>query len=285
MSPISRTSHCPRSATSSAGLWRRSARTRMSSMPAFSEATSKRTARRKRNTRSRTALASSQPRRNTSRAAKRLGRNAATLATKTRPGSRTAGESSIKSQTYSNTQRRAPQARVPRREASVAEENPLHVRRAEQCTRGSLEDGPPRFEHVAPVRQAKCQLHVLLDEDHRDAALAVDGADDFRDLLHHARRQAEERLVDHEQRGARHEASRDGHHLLLPPGERVGQLPGLRPEEREERLDVGQALLAVSAGRAIVGAQDEVLPDREVGEEPASLQDMREPEPDDAVRR
>src|SRR3989304_10291069 len=91
--------------------------------------------------------------------------------------------SSIKSQTYSNTQRRAPQARLPPGEASVAEKNPLHVRRAEQCTRGSLEDGPPRFEHVAPVRQTQGQLPPLIPADHRDAALAVDGADDFRDLL------------------------------------------------------------------------------------------------------
>ena len=69
---------------------------------------------------------------------------------------------------------------------------------------------------------AERALDVLLDEEDRDA-LAVDARHDRGDLIDDARRQAEERLVDHQQPRARHETAGDGHHLLLAARQACGR--------------------------------------------------------------
>ena len=120
------------------------------------------------------------------------------------------------------------------------------------------------------------ELDILLDEDHRDPLLPVDAAEHLEDVRDDPRREPERRLVDQEEAGPAHEAARDRHHLLLAPGERAGQLIVALAEAREERLHRGEALRAMRLGRRMVRAEEEVLPHREVGEQPAALEHVRE---------
>ena len=85
--------------------------------------------------------------------------------------------------------------------------------------------------------------------------------------LHEQRREAERRLVEQQQPRPRHERARDREHLLLAARERAGALLAALAQAREQlehalavRCDPGAVL-------AQVGAELEVLLDREVRED------------------
>src|SRR6185503_12060251 len=118
----------------------------------------------------------------------------------------------------------------------IAEENALHLGRAQQLRRRTAQDRAARLEHHAAVGEPERKLDVLLDEKNADALLAADTAHKLADFRHHARRKAEERLVDHQKLRPRHQAARDGHHLLLAAGERMRELRAARLEQGEKLL-------------------------------------------------
>src|SRR5205823_14949514 len=109
-----------------------------------------------------------------------------------------------------------------------------------------------RLEHHAAIGQPQRELHVLLDEKDAHALLVADAPHELADLLHHAWREAEERLVHHEKLWPRHQAARDRDHLLLAAGKRVRELRAACPEERQERLEASERFLAMRAGARVV---------------------------------
>ena len=64
------------------------------------------------------------------------------------------------------------------------------------------------------MREGQRRLDVLLHEEDRHAA-PIDLAQDVEDGLDEARREAERRLVEDQERRTRHERAPDRHHLLL----------------------------------------------------------------------
>src|SRR5581483_8474585 len=174
-------------------------------------------------------------------------------------------------------------AGAPRRSAS--QEDPADLLGGEQRRRRPVQQHPARLEDVAPVGERQRQLHVLLDEQHREALRPVHVPEPLQYLADHAVGQAERRLVDQEEPRARHEPAPDRDHLLLAAGERVGPLRAALPEAREESLDPGEALGPVALRRRVIRAELEILPDGEVGEQPAALEDVSQAERDALVGR
>jgi hypothetical protein len=106
-------------------------------------------------------------------------------------------------------------------QGEIAEKNALHLGRAEELRQGAGENGAARLEHDGAIGEPQRKLHVLLDEKDADAVLVADATHELADLLHQARRKAEEGLIDHEKLRLRHQAARNRHHLLLAAGERM----------------------------------------------------------------
>src|SRR5438034_8296 len=140
----------------------------------------------------------------------------------------------------------------------------------------------PALQHVAAGGDGERQLHVLLDEQ-QGHAVAVDPANRLGQVRDDLGREAEERLVDHEQPRPRHEAARDGDHLLLTAGERVRRLTGARGDDREELGDALVFRLAGAARRRVIAAEPDVLAHAEVREEPPPLEHVGDAAADDAV--
>ena len=72
-------------------------------------------------------------------------------------------------------------------------------------------------------------------------------AEVLEDLLHHHRREAEARLVQHEEARPRHEPAADRAHLLLAAGQRARELARALGEPREEREHALERLAAPRA--------------------------------------
>src|SRR5207245_4827603 len=93
----------------------------------------------------------------------------------------------------------------------------LHVGRREELLAGAVLDHVPGLEHVRAVRDLERLRGVLLDEEDRRSPL-VDLHAYAEDRLNEDRREAEGRLVEHEELRVRHERTSDREHLLLAAG-------------------------------------------------------------------
>ena len=91
-----------------------------------------------------------------------------------------------------------------------------------------------RLEDVAAVRDVERHQGVLLDEQDR-RSLLVHLDDRLEDALHKDRRETHRRLVQHEQRRARHQRAADRAHLLLAAGHRARLLALAFCKPREQR--------------------------------------------------
>ena len=105
------------------------------------------------------------------------------------------------------------------------------------------------------------------------------------DLRDQHRRDAERRLVEHQQARSAHRAARDREHLLLAARERRSAL--LEPlaqdrERRERRLEPRRAMRRIAVD---VRAEQQVVAHGRAGEDAAAFGDVRDPAPHDAVRR
>src|SRR5215471_12381203 len=86
-------------------------------------------------------------------------------------------------------------------------------------------------EHVVGERQS--ERRVLLDEQHADAFLAVDRADDPEDLAHDQGRETERWLVQQQESWPEHQGAGDREHLLLAARQAARDLPPPFSEHRE----------------------------------------------------
>src|SRR5690606_9017829 len=116
------------------------------------------------------------------------------------------------------------------------------------------------------------------------APLAVDLANDLEDFLHEEGRQAEGRLVEHDQPRLGHQRAGDGEHLLLAPRE----VAGLGAPALGQAWEVGVGLVAQlgEAGLRVaarIGGEQAVV-GRQVLEDPPALEHVHEAHAD-PVRR
>ena len=85
-------------------------------------------------------------------------------------------------------------------------------------------------------------MHVLLDQQHGDAAL-IDLANDAKVLFHQPRREAERRLVNQQQLGRAHQPAPDRYHGLLAARHRAGELRAPLRQAREDLKEPSIAFL------------------------------------------
>src|SRR5438874_317497 len=120
-----------------------------------------------------------------------------------------------------------------------------------QLLGGAGESDLPALEEICPVRNAQCQVDVLVDQ-HDGYAVAVQARDDLEQLFHDLGRKAQRKLVDEQELRLDDERLRQCEHLLLSPRQAAGDLPapvGQQWEELEHRFDPRSQPLGVAPER------------------------------------
>src|SRR5205085_1010043 len=134
---------------------------------------------------------------------------------------------------------------------------------------GAFEDDAAVLEDVAAGGEVEGGVDVLLhDED--GGAGGGDGGQAFEQRVDDVGGEAERQLVDHQQGRAAHETAGHGAHLLLAARELARGAVEAFGEAGEQFQHVGQVGGDVAVA-AVVGADEEVLPDGETGEEAPAL--------------
>ena len=94
---------------------------------------------------------------------------------------------------------------------------------------------------------ASAQFGILLGEQNRHAPAPRKLGDEAEDLRDQHRRQAERRLVEHQERGSAIRPRRDREHLLLPAGEIGRRLVEPLQQDRKQLADLGEAARSAAA--------------------------------------
>src|SRR2546427_4507311 len=175
------------------------------------------------------------------------------------------------------------------REQSFCVLSKAQVRRAhlfvgQQFFRFALEGDHAVFHHVSAIGNAQTIHHVLLDQEHRDAAFSH-LLNLLENLFHHFRRQAQRGFIEEKQLRLSHQRPRDGHHLLLATGERTGKLLAALFESRKKIELLVHRLLEVRPGSPDVRAQGEIFFHTHMGKKLATLGDVADPAFHDLVWR
>src|SRR5690606_20059624 len=92
------------------------------------------------------------------------------------------------------------------------------------------------LQHIGVARQLQRHRYVLLDQ-HTGHAFAIEIAHRRQHLLHDRRREAERRLVEHDQFRLAHQAAADGDHLLLAARQGAGGLSAALGQTRKHGVD------------------------------------------------
>ena len=93
----------------------------------------------------------------------------------------------------------------------------------------------------------------------------VQAADDAEHVLDHRGREAQRRLVEHDELGPPHQAAADRHHLLLAARKRAGELAPPLGEARKQLVHIARALGRLArAPRPHHRAHREIVGDRQV---------------------
>ncbi len=153
----------------------------------------------------------------------------------------------------------------------------------QHLARRSLQHHAAAFDHVRVLGDRERLRHVLLDEQHRHALIA-DPPHHREQLVEQLRREAERRLVEHEQSRPRHERAPDREHLLFAAAHRPGELIAPLLEPCEEAKHLAHPRLALVA-RGEIAAELEVLAHRHLRKELPPLGHEREPLRHDRRRR
>src|SRR6267142_87842 len=140
------------------------------------------------------------------------------------------------------------------------------------------------LQQVGTVDDAEDLLHVLLDDEHGEAA-GADALDEVEHLLDEDRREPGRRLVEQQQPGRRHEGAADGAHLLLAAGHAAGELAMALPKTRKQLVDDVELLAEFRPGRRREAAYSQIVFDRHAREQAAALRHVGDAELDDPVRR
>ncbi len=104
---------------------------------------------------------------------------------------------------------------------------------------------------------------------------------DIENLLHELRCQAQRRFIEQQQPWLAHQRAADHQHHLLATGEAVAWKCAARAQDRELRLDRGDVLLDRRLVVAQIGADPQILGDREIGEDLPAFRTMGDAGGDD----
>src|SRR5437879_753785 len=167
---------------------------------------------------------------------------------------------------------------------SKAQVRRAHLFVGQQFFRFALEGDHAVFHHVSAIGNAQTIHHVLLDQEHRDAAVSH-LSNLLENLFHHFRRQAQRGFIEEKQLRLSHQRPRDGHHLLLATGERAGKLLAALFESRKKIELLVHRLLELRPGPPNVRAQGEIFFHTHIGKKLASLGDVANPAFHDLVWR
>ena len=77
-----------------------------------------------------------------------------------------------------------------------------------------------RFQQITAVGDGQGQSRHLIDQENGDARVAQLGQN-VEQFVDHAGRKTERRFIEEDDAGLRHQAARDGQHLLLPTGKQA----------------------------------------------------------------
>src|SRR6266478_10120500 len=158
---------------------------------------------------------------------------------------------------------------------SYAEVGLAHEVLLRELVRPALHFDAPDLEQVRPVHELEHLANVLLDHEDR-VALFAHAADQVEDAEDHHGGEAQGRLVEQDDLGARHDGAPEGQHLLLAARHAPRALVLALGEDGKERVDALQALAVVGARRRQEGAHLEIVRDGEAGEEAAPFGHVRD---------
>src|SRR4051794_39972648 len=140
------------------------------------------------------------------------------------------------------------------------------------------------LQYDAAIGDRQRMLYVLFDQQHGQTA-AIEGADDAKNFRHDAWRQSQRWFVEDQQLRTCHQSTRDRDHLLLPAGERSRKLRATLMQDREQAIDLVQALGSPCPCARMGRTDQQVLVDRHIAEQAASLGDVNDAAQDDLVSR
>src|SRR6267154_2089385 len=98
-----------------------------------------------------------------------------------------------------------------------------HMIVAGEVAAWSFEGDASDLHHVSVLRDLQGVVHIFAHQKNGDSLFRNVG-DEAEDFIHEFGREAEGRLVEHQQYRFRHQAASDGAHLLFAAGERAGHL-------------------------------------------------------------
>jgi hypothetical protein len=139
-------------------------------------------------------------------------------------------------------------------------------------------------DDVAAVGDADRLVEILLGHQHRQALPLLQLLDLGDGVRYEDRREPHRGLVHDEQPGRRHERARDGEHLLLAARERAGQLAAALLQQGERLVAERGVPAYCRPGERPERPEEQVLLDRQSGEQPASLRHQRHAQVDDLLR-
>src|SRR6266850_422421 len=150
-----------------------------------------------------------------------------------------------------------------------------------ELARRALVADVPFLEHVDPVREVEREGDVLLGEEDREP-VGLEPTDLLLQVIDHERCEPLGGLVEEQELRVPHEGPRDREHLLLAARQKAAGPVAQRPEGREQ---IEHPLRREAARtRALLG-DVEVLPHRQIGEDPAILGNEADAEPGGTERR
>ena len=149
--------------------------------------------------------------------------------------------------------------------------------------RRPLADDAAALEQIEMIDDLQRRLDVLLDQQHRQAAIDQE-ADARQQVGDQPRRQTRRRLVQHQHARPGEQRAADRQHLPLAAGERRALVMAPLGEPREEVEDVGDGEEMAVFGIGRRPHQREILVDRELGKDVLAFRHQREPAPHPLMR-
>src|SRR6185437_4513100 len=153
-----------------------------------------------------------------------------------------------------------------------------HLAIVEQLLAGSRQGDAPVLDHIGAIGDGERESRILLREQNAPALIAQPG-DEAENLGDQHRREAERRLVEHENARLGHQAAADRQHLLLAArkiGRRLVQAP---QQHRKELADLADRRIERRGARfrvARISAKAQILAHGQPAENLAALRNLRD---------
>ena len=138
-----------------------------------------------------------------------------------------------------------------------------------------------RFQKIAAIGDGERKRRHLIDKEDGDPGVAQFGQD-IEQFIDHAGRETERRLVQQNDPRFRHQAARDGEHLLLTAGEKSGAAVHPLAQPRKAIQNLLNLSLNIRIGPRI-GAERQIVEHAQIRKNLAAFRHQREAGGGDAV--